>query len=465
MGIDYQDFLNQKAQINNNSGFEPLWIPDFLFDFQKALVEWAIKKGRAAIFADCGLGKTPMQLVWAENVIRKTGGRVLIVAPLAVSFQTIQEGEKFGIEVIQSKDGKPKGNITITNYEKIHLFDSTDYDNVVCDESSAIKSFHGVRRELITAFMKKLSHRLLCTATAAPNDFIELGTSSEALGNLDRMDMIHHFFKNDERTSIVAHDKWTGQNGGRQIGWRLKGHAEIPFWKWVVSWARAVRKPSDLGYSDDGFILPELKEVIHIIKAKSMAEGMLFELPAVGLAEEREEQRRTIYERCERALELVNRHNNPVVIWCNLNEEGKILSKLIPECTEISGSDNSEKKEKSFIDFAQGNIRVLVTKPKIGGFGLNWQHCSNVIFFPSHSYEQYYQAIRRCWRFGQKKPVKVDIVTTEGGANVVQSLHWKAIQADKMFTNLAIQMNQENILSKKEYISNNWGIPTWIKNG
>lgn len=462
--MDYQEFLAVKSQQGGQYGFDPVFMPDFLFDFQKALVEWAVRKGRGAIFADCGLGKTPMQLVWAENIVRKTNGRVLIITPLAVSHQTIREGEKFGIEVKRSDDGNPKGNITVTNYERAHLFTPDDYKGVICDESSAIKSFHGVRREIVTSFMRKHHYRLLATATAAPNDYIELGTSSEALGYLDRTDMMSRFFKNDERTSIVAHAKWTGQNGGRQIGWRLKAHAEVPFWKWVSSWARALRKPSDYDFDDDGFILPPLNETTHIIEAKTTG-GLLFEMEAVGLAEERDEQRRTIYERCEKAADRVNQHDNSAVVWCNLNEEGKLLSRLIPDCVEISGADSDEKKEQTFISFSKGEIRVLVTKPKIGAFGLNWQHCAHEVFFPSHSYEQYYQAVRRCWRFGQTKPVQIDIVTTKGGANVMENLQWKSRQADRMFQNLVKHMNAAISLSKREYEIVERKVPSWIMNG
>ena len=282
---DYGEFLRQKSQGGADSGFTPVWMPDFLFDFQRELVEWAVRKGRAAIFADCGLGKTPMGLTWASNVARKTGKPVLYLTPLAVASQTVREAEKFGIEARQSKDGAHAGHIVVANYERLHYFSSSDFGGVVCDESSVLKSFAGERRGEITAFMRQVPYRLLQTATAAPNDYIELGTSSEALGYMGHMDMLNRFFKNDLNNSAQ------GRMRGEVIKWRLKGHAETPFWRWVCSWARAIRRPSDLGFNDDGFLLPPLHEVEHLVEANSLAAGMLFALPAVGLKEQREERR------------------------------------------------------------------------------------------------------------------------------------------------------------------------------
>lgn len=389
----YHDFLQRKSQLDTYSGFDPLWIPDFLFDFQQALVEWAIRKGRAAIFADCGLGKTPMQLVWAENVVRKTNGCVLILTPLAVSAQTIVEAEKFNIEAHRSQAGELHPGINITNYERLHYFKPDDFSGVVADESSILKNFDGVRRSEVTEFMRKLPYRLLCTATAAPNDYIELGTSSEALGYLGYTDMLTRFFKNDQNTIKPMTYRHRGQNfqtlydGAK---WRFKGHAEIPFWKWVCSWARAIRRPSDLGFEDHDFILPPLLETQHLVTAEKLADGMLFPLPAVGLKEQRDERRRTIEERCEKAASLVADTRKPALVWCHLNDEGDLLERLIPDATQVSGDDSDEKKEDTFLGFTRGDIRVLITKPKIGAWGLNLQHCAHVTFFPSHSYEQYY---------------------------------------------------------------------------
>lgn len=461
--LDYAAFLDRKAQLADGDGFAPVWLPEFLFDFQQALVEWSLRRGRSAIFADCGLGKTPMQLVWAENVHRQTNRPVLIVTPLAVSHQTVREGAKFGIEVRRSDDGTIRPGINVTNYERLDKFNPADVAATVCDESSAIKSFHGVRREIVTTFMLKQQYRLLATATAAPNDYIELGTSSEALGELNRTDMLDRFFKNDDGTSLHSRQKWVGQNPGRkQIGWRFKGHAEEPFWRWVSSWARAMRRPSDLGYSDDGFTLPELIEREHMVDARSLAQGMLFELEAHGLAEQREEQRRTLGERCERAAALVNDTGKPAVVWCNLNDEGKLLASLIPDAVEVAGSDSDDHKERTFLDFQDGKIRVLITKPKIGAFGLNWQHCAHTVFFPSHSYESYYQGVRRFWRFGQENPVTVDNVLTEGAREIMVNRQRKAEQADRMFTSLVAHMNNALAITERRQFTVKEMIPSWL---
>lgn len=454
--MTFDAFLERKRQLGGQYGFEPLDIPDYLFPFQREIVLWATRMGRAAMFADCGLGKTPMQLVWAENVIKHSSGRVLIVCPLAVSHQTIREAQKFGLEVVRSIDGTPQGSLTITNYERLHLFNPADYAGTVCDESSAIKSFDGKRRTIVTAFMRKQKYRLLATATAAPNDYTELGTSSEALGEMGLMDMLNKYFKNDQNNSAK------GRMHGQAVKWRFRGHAEGNFWRWVASWARAVRKPSDIGYSDDGFVLPELIEIEHIVKANRPAQGMLFELPAVGLDEEREEQRRTLNERCEQVAALVNDTGMPAVVWCNLNDEGKRLRKLIPGAVEVAGSDTDDHKEQAFIDFAAGNIRVLITKPKIGGWGLNWQHCAHMTYFPTHSYEAYYQAVRRAWRFGQTQPVQVDIVTTEGGHNVMQSLKRKELAASRMFDELVKHMNDAISVDSTRYFTQPMEVPTWL---
>lgn len=267
MSTTYAEFLEQKAQIGGWHGFDPIDMPDFLYPFQASLVEWALRKGRGAIFADCGLGKTPMQLVWAENVRRHTGKPVLIVTPLAVGLQTVGEAAKFGIEAAISRTGQVAAGITVTNYERLEKFEPSDFGGVVCDESSAIKSFDGVRRQIVTDFMRKHRYRLLCTATAAPNDYIELGTSSEALGYLGHMDMLNRFFKNDQNNSATHGFRFQYAQGGTfgQARWRFKGHAEDPFWRWVCSWARALRKPSDLGFDDADFILPPLEHRQHIV--------------------------------------------------------------------------------------------------------------------------------------------------------------------------------------------------------
>lgn len=462
--MNYHEFIDSKSQSDRYAGFDPIWMPSFLFDFQSMLVDWAVRKGKCAIFADCGLGKTPMQLVWAENVIRKTGRPVLILTPLAVSHQTIAEGEKFGIEVRRSQTGEVYAGINVTNYERLHYFKPDDFAGCVCDESSAIKCFDGKRRAQVTEFMRRMDYRLLCTATAAPNDYIELGTSSEALGELGHIDMLNRFFKNDQNT-VDTRRRWRGHSGiemseGRQ--WRFKGHAEVPFWKWVCSWARAIRRPSDMGFDDDGFMLPPLIEQTHCVVAQKLANGYLFPLPAVGLKEQREERRRTITERCEKVAEIVSDTGQQALVWCHLNAEGNLLRQCIPDSVEVAGSDSDDTKEKALIDFAIGRIRVLVTKPKIGAWGLNFQNCSHVTFFPSHSFEQYYQGTRRCWRFGQKNPVVVDVIETEGERDVVVNLKRKQKAADEMFTRLVSHMNDALSVSRGSNGHIAEVIPSWL---
>lgn len=455
MTANYDDFLDAKTHYGADEGFDPVWMPDKLFDFQVWLTTWAIRKGRAAIFADCGLGKTFMQLVWAENVARHTGKRVLILTPLAVASQTVKEGEKIGVEVTHRRDGVKLGDkIIVTNYERLHYFNPEDYAGVVCDESSILKNFDGSTRQAVTDFMRKRPYRLLCTATAAPNDYIELGTSSEALGELGSQDMLNRFFKRDNNFSKI------GNAGGQQ--WVMRGHAERDFWRWVVSWARAIRKPSDIGFDDDGFKLPALSVRDHIVKAATPRAGMLFDIPAVGLDEQRQDLRNTIEERCDMAAELVNSHDRPAAAWCNLNDEGLRLEKKINGAVEVSGSDSEERKEEVFTNFINGNIRVLVTKPTIGGFGLNLQHCAHETFFPSHSYEQYYQAVRRCWRFGQKNPVTVDRITTDGQDNVLKNLQGKAKKADEMFSYLVMLMRDELNIEKRKPFTAQVEIPDWL---
>jgi hypothetical protein len=453
---DYKSFLDQKTQGGADSGFDPVWLPSFLFDFQREIVDWAVRKGRAAIFADCGLGKTPMGLTWATNVARKTGRPVLYLTPLAVAAQTIREAHKFDIDATLSREGNSAGRIIVTNYERLHYFNAADFSGVVCDESSILKSFAGQRRSEITAFMRKVPYRLLQTATAAPNDYVELGTSSEALGYMGHMDMLNRFFKNDLNNSAQ------GRMRGEVIKWRLKGHAELPFWRWVCSWARAIRRPSDLGFDDSAFVLPPLQEVEHLVEAQTLADGMLFALPAQGLKEQREERRRTVEERCNQVAELVNGTGQPALVWCHLNDEGDMLESLIPDAVQVAGSDSDERKEERLEAFADGKARVLITKPKIGAWGLNFQHCNHITFFPSHSFEQYYQSVRRCWRFGQKRPVKVDIITTEGERGVMRNLQRKAEQADTMFSHLVAEMNNAQHIARTQTSTKPMEIPTWL---
>lgn len=453
--MDYQSFIDSKTQLESNGGFEPLWLPDFLYDFQRHLTEWAIRKGRAAELADCGLGKTPMELVFAENVLRKTNKPVLVLAPLGVASQTVREGAKFGIECHRSRDGEDVRGIVVSNYEKLHKFNAADFSGVVCDESSILKSFDGATCAAVTEFMRKVPYRLLGTATAAPNDFIELGTSAEALGYLGHMDMLNRFFKNDKNNSATG-----GQGGGPQ--WRFKGHAEQPFWRWVCSWARSLRKPSDLGFDDGPFKLPPLTEREHTVQALAPREGFLFSVPAVGLAEQREERRRTINERCEMAAELVNTTKRPAVMWCHLNPEGDLLEKLVPDSVQVSGKDSDDAKEEKLAAFASGEARVLVIKPVLGAFGLNWQHCAHMTTFATHSFEQHYQAIRRCWRFGQKRPVVVDHILSDGEGRVLHNLTRKAEQAERMFSELTKHMSGAMAISRVREFTKSTEVPSWL---
>lgn len=474
---DYAAFLTAKQQIGGNSGFDPVYMPEFLFDFQQSMVEWACRKGRAALFEDCGLGKTPQQLVWAENVRRKTNKPVLILTPLAVASQTIREAEKFGIDATQSRNGSVHG-ITVTNYEKLHHFHPQDFAGVVCDESSILKSYQGATRKHITRFTNKMQYRLLCTATAAPNDYIELGTSSEALGELSHSEMLKRFFaqlddkgqkkeqrQQDEAERLIETDpnyfRKLAFRVAQTIGqWRLRHHAIGHFWRWVASWSKACRMPSDLGFDDRNFILPELNERDHIIKVKA-APGMLFPMPAFGMAEERAERRRTMQERCDFVADLVN-HDRPAVVWCHMNDEGDRLEDCIPDAEQIAGRTPDDRKVELYEAFASGQLRVLVIKPKIGAWGLNWQHCNHVVTFPSHSYEQYYQCVRRCYRFGQERSVKLDVVATEGEVRVLGNMRRKAEKADLMFAAIVREMNHATTIKRDNHYTKPMEIPSWL---
>jgi len=406
------------------------------------------------MFEDCGLGKTPQQLVWAENVRLHTGRPVLLVAPLAVTFQTKGEAEKFGIDAAVSRDGQITAGITITNYDRLHLFSPDDVAGVVADESSAIKSFDSERKDIVTRFLRKLPYRLLCTATAAPNDYMELGTSSEALGFLGYQDMLTRFFINDQRSNSARHNFSGAQ-------WRFKGHAEVPFWRWVSSWARAMRKPSDLGYSDDGFARPPVEYRTHLVDASRPAEGRLFDVPAIRLPEEREESHRTLNERCEKVADLLS-DADTAVAWCHLNSESDLLTKLIDGAEQVKGSDSPDDKEARLLAFSRGDVKVLVTKPAIGAWGMNWQHCHRTAYFPSHSYEQFYQSIRRFDRYGQANPVTVDVVTTEGGRKVLANLQRKAEQADRMFASLVEHMSEAMTIARSDTYTEEVLVPSWL---
>lgn len=458
--MDYRTFLETKAQLGGEHGFAPRDLPAFLFPFQGALVEWSLRKGRAAIFADCGLGKTPMQLVWADQVARHTGKPVLILTPLAVAQQTVAEAGRFGIEAVRSERGEIPSLITVTNYERLHHFRPDDFSGLVCDESSILKNFSGARKADITEFMRRLPYRLLATATAAPNDYTELGTSSEALGELGYMDMLGRFFTNTQNTTHVMRGKYRLE-GSEQF--RFKGHAEEPFWRWVASWARAARRPSDLGFDDAGYVLPPITYREQVVEPRTVRTGALFDIAPSGFWEEQEERRRTIPERCEAAAALVADTGQPAVVWCHLNEEGDLLERLIPGAVQVAGRHSDDVKEERLAAFTRGEIRVLVTKPKLGAWGLNWQHCNHVVTFPSHSYEQLYQSVRRCWRFGQERPVTVDIVASRGEAGVRANLQRKADQADRMFEQLTLHMRQALAVDRRVAFGQEVRMPAWLQ--
>jgi len=436
--MEYTEFLETKKHISYNFGIEAKWLPKGLFDFQEYVTNYASKKGRAAIFLDTGLGKTIIELTLAVNYIRETNKPVLIITPLAVAFQFIKEAEKFGIgDIMYSKDGKYNTKIVICNYERLDKFDHNDFDCVILDESSILKNFKGAIKYQVTTFLKKVKYRYLFTATPSPNDFIELGTSSEALGYMGYTDMLTKFFTNNE-------DTISPQNIGTQ--WILKGHAKHDFFKWVSSWSISMRKPSDLGFSDEMHMLPKLKKNYHPVKnEKNMVidgQIMLFNSIARRLTEVREEQRLTIDQRCEKAVELTQGHDISVY-WCNLNREGDLLGRLDKDAYEIRGSMNLDKKEEILLAFGGGDIKRLITKPKITAFGLNWQHCNHTVFFPTFSYEQYYQAIRRFWRFGQKKEVIVDLVYSDGQKRVLDGLLAKTEKANELFDRLNSNLNSK----------------------
>lgn len=443
--MKYEDFINTKRHSLGEFGFEPNYFPDMAFDFQKFIIEKAVRKGRMAVFADTGLGKTLIQLSIAENIVRHTNKKVLILTPLAVAFQFILEAEKIGIDGVEySKDGKHTKKIVICNYERLHYFDSNDFVGVILDESSILKNFDGKIKGQITAFVKKIPYRFLSTATPSPNDFIELGTSSEALGYMGYMDMLGKFFKNNQNSSDT-------KNIGEKF--YLKPHAERDFFAWVNQWSIMVKMPSDLGFSNDRYNLPELIVNKHMVKNSSTidvdGQVQLFNIVAKSFHEIRHEEKSTIKERCERAIELGQGKNS--VYWVNRNDESAILKANDKEAVEIIGSQSIDKKEEILLAFANGEIQRLITKAKMTGMGLNWQHCNHSVFFPTWSYEQYYQAIRRFWRFGQKRDVTIDMVISDGQQRVLDAIQQKTKKAIELHKQLTENVNRDFTDNKKEF--------------
>lgn len=445
--MDYQTFIRSKKHSSENFGFDPVWMPSGVFDFQQHIIDKAVRKGRVGIFADTGLGKTLIQLSIAENVIRKTNGRVLILTPLAVAFQFIEEASRIGIgDIAHSKDGKLSKKITVCNYERLHLLNPSDFVCVMLDESSILKNFAGKTRDEIVSFIKKIPYRFLSTATPSPNDFIELGNSSEALGYMGYMDMLTKFFKSNQG-SVDSNNRNIGEK------FYLKPHAERDFFAWVNQWSVMVKKPSDLGFSDIGYELPSLHIRKHMIFSEDAwcidGQAALFAMPAKRLTEVREEQKMTVEERCQKAVSLATGKTS--VYWCNLNDESERLAELDQDAVEIVGGMSIDKKEEILVSFARGEIKRLITKAKMTSMGLNWQHCNHTVFFPTFSYEQYYQAIRRFWRFGQKQEVTCDMVISEGQERVMEALEQKTQKAIELYSNLVSAANQDFNFSSKEF--------------
>lgn len=454
--MNYEDFINSKRHTIGEYGFKANYFPSIAFDFQQFIIDKSVRKGRIGNFVDTGLGKTLIQLAIANNIIKHTNKRVLILTPLAVAFQFTLEAEKLEIEDIEySKDGKYSKKIVVCNYERLHLFESSDFEGVILDESSILKNFDGKIKQQVTTFIKKIPFRFLSTATPSPNDFIELGTSSEALGYMGYMDMLTKFFKNNQN-SVDS----TNRNIGEKF--YLKPHAEKSFFAWVNQWAIMVKRPSDIGFSDERYILPELILNNHEVKNQSLiahnGQVLMFTPIAKSMTEVRHEQKQTETSRCEKAVELASGKTS--VYWVNTNNEGGLIGKLDRDAVEISGSQSLEKKEEILLAFSRGEITRLITKAKITSMGLNWQHCNHSVFFPTWSYEQYYQAIRRFWRFGQTKEVTIDLVVSDGQQRVLDAIRQKTKKAIELHTNLTKNVNASFENKVKEF-NKEIIIPKW----
>ena len=444
---DYEKFLESKRHSIGNFGFKANYIPDIAFDFQKHVIEKAVEKGRVAVFLDTGLGKTLVQLSIAKNIVNHTNKKVLILTPLAVAFQFVLEAEKLGIEDVEySKDGKHTKKIIICNYERLHYFNENDFEAVILDESSILKNFDGKIKQEVTTFVKKIPYRFLSTATPSPNDFIELGTSSEALGYMGYMDMLGKFFKNNQN-SVDSNNRNIGEK------FYLKPHAEKDFFAWVNQWSIMAKMPSDLGFSNERYNLPELLINRHVVENQSLIDVngqiQMFTPIAKSMTEVRHEQKQTEEKRCAKAIELASGKTS--VYWCNTNNESSILKSSDSKAVEIIGSQSIDKKEEILLAFANGEIERLITKAKMTSMGLNWQHCNHSVFFPTWSYEQYYQAIRRFWRFGQKNDVTIDMVISDGQTRVLEALEQKTQKAIQLHKNLTENVNRSFENKVKEF--------------
>ena len=417
--MEYSEFLELKKVNPIISGHDVSLdaLNENLFDFQRAIVKWAVKRGRAAIFADTGLGKTLMQTSWADEVVKETGGNVLILAPLCVAHQTVNEGAKFGIAINYCRDqsGVLPG-INITNYEMLDRFDFDDFHGIVLDESSIIKNRDGKTRNAIIDACKNVPYRLSCTATPSPNDFMELGNQAELLGLMTMAEMLAMYFIND-----------AGDTGT----WILKGHGKSKFWEWLSTWSVVIRSPADLGFDGSRYLLPELVMHDHVVESKTTT-GLFADI-ATGLLERNQARKESIDDRVAKCAEIVNASDQQWVIWCHRNEESEKLCKSIPGSADVQGSDSIDQKEQKIDAFTNGELRVLITKPSIAGFGMNWQHCNHTAFVGlSDSWEQYYQAIRRFYRFGQTKQVHVHVISAESEGAVVENIKRKESQNKTM---------------------------------
>lgn len=425
---DYADFLKSKDFTFPDAGIQVGALNGGLFPFQEVIVRWALRKGRACIFADCGMGKTLMQLEWAHRICEHTHNPVLILAPLAVSSQTVKEGEKFGIEVTRvRKESELTGGINITNYEMAHHFNPANFQGIVLDESSILKDYAGKFRNYIIESFRGIPYKLACTATPAPNDYMELGNHAEFVGIMSRAEMLSMFFYHDSSDTKT---------------WVLKGHAEDDFWKWLCHWSVYIRKPADLGFENDGLCLPEIRYHEHFVESKPQ-DGCLFPMELHGIGDRRKARRGSLNDRCHMAAEIINSTEDGWVVWCDLNDESKTLTDAIDGAVEVKGADSSEQKEKSLLGFSNSDFRVIVTKPSIAGHGMNWQHCHNVAFVGlSDSWEQFYQATRRVWRFGQKYPVDVHIILSELEGTILENIRRKESDANQMAENMAKHMRE-----------------------
>jgi len=433
--MNYEDFVKSKRRAEVATGHAPGELNEHLFDFQHAIVSWAVRRGRAAIFADTGLGKTLMQLSWADEVANHTGGIVVVLAPLAVSEQTIEQGATFGIEVNRIPHGEaPSGpGVWITNYERMDAIDFSELSGLVLDESSILKSHDGKTRSKIIAQAQSVPYRLSCTATPSPNDFEELGNQCEFLGVMTRTEMLATYFIND-----------AGDTGT----WILKGWGQSRFWEWMGTWAVVLRSPADLGFDGSRYDLPPLHYHEHVVQTEAIGEE-LFSRPAQSMAERRKAQRDSIDARCKALADIVNGEpNEPWLIWCHLNDEAELLKSLIPGSVNVQGSDSPESKTKNLLGFAHGDVRVLISKPKIAGYGMNWQHCARMAFVGlDDSFEKFYQAVRRCYRFGQKREVQVHIFTAENEGQILANIKRKEANHHEMSANMIEHM--KDIMNKE----------------